>query len=51
MATAAFRSMLTIQKERPVLELMRNLEIQVDGRAFVDREGNFTYESRYTRHG
>lgn len=42
---------LTIQKERPVLELVRNLEIQVDGRAFVDREGNFNYESRYTRHG
>jgi len=41
----------TIAKTRPSLELIRNIEVQCDGRCFVDKHGNFRYESRFTRSG
>lgn len=33
------------------LEAIRNVEMSAMGRAYVDEEGNFIYESRYTRNG
>jgi len=32
------------------LELIRNVEISAGGRAFIDKEGNFHYDSRFGRH-
>jgi len=32
------------------LELVRNVEISAGGRAFIDKEGNFHYDSRFGRH-
>jgi len=39
----------TIAPKRVSLELIRNLEMMNIGRAYVDKSGNFTYESRYSR--
>lgn len=39
----------TVAPKRVSLELIRNLEMMNIGRAYVDKEGNFTYESRFSR--
>ena len=39
----------TVAPKRVSLELIRNLEMMNLGRAYVDKSGNFTYESRYAR--
>ena len=39
----------TIINEKPVLELIRNLEVQLDGRFYVSKSGIAVYESRYSR--
>ena len=39
----------TVVTEKPVLELMRNVEVQLDGRLYVSKDGDFTYESRFHR--
>ncbi len=41
----------TVVTERPVLELIRNVEVQLDGRFYVDKDGNAVYESRFHRSG
>jgi hypothetical protein len=42
---------LTIAKSHSALELIRNMEMQVDGRFYIDKSGNAVYESRYARSG
>lgn len=37
--------------EKPVLELIRNVEVQLDGRFYIDKNGNAVYESRFHRSG
>jgi hypothetical protein len=37
--------------EKPVLELARNVEVQLGGSFYISKEGYATYESRYHRHG
>lgn len=39
----------TVVIEKPVLELIRNLEMQFTGRFFISRQGDAVYESRYHR--
>jgi hypothetical protein len=41
----------TVVVEKPVLELIRNVEVQLDGRFYVDKNGNAVYESRFHRSG
>ena len=41
----------TIVTEKPVLELIRNVEVQLDGRFYIDKNGNAIYESRFHRSG
>jgi hypothetical protein len=41
----------TIARSKPSLELIRNMEMQCDGRFYIDKSGNAVYESRYARHG
>ena len=41
----------TITRSKPSLELIRNLEMQCDGRFYIDKSGNAVYESRLARHG
>jgi len=42
---------VTVAKVKPSLELLRNLEMQCDGRFYVGKDGKAVYESRFTRHG
>jgi hypothetical protein len=37
-------------EDKVVLELIRNIEMSVGGKVFVDKEGNFHYDSRTVRH-
>lgn len=39
----------TVVVEKPVLELIRNVEVQLDGRFYIDKNGNAVYESRFHR--
>jgi hypothetical protein len=41
----------TVIKQKPILELIRNVEVQLDGRFYVDKNGNAVYESRFHRSG
>jgi len=41
----------TMAKTRPSLEFIRNLEMQCDGRFYIDKSGNAVYESRFARSG
>jgi len=42
---------ITVSKTKPSLELIRNLEMQCDGRFYIAKDGKATYESRFSRHG
>jgi len=42
---------VTVSKTKSSLEFLRNIEMQCDGRCFVAKDGTFTYESRFARHG
>ena len=42
---------VTVAKTKPSLELIRNLEMQLDGKFYIDKSGNAVYESRFARHG
>lgn len=42
---------VTVVVDRPVLELVRNIEMQVGGRFYVSKSGYAVYESRYHRSG
>jgi len=37
-------------EDKVALELVRNVEMSAGGRAFIDKEGNFHYDSRFGRH-
>ena len=37
-------------EDKVSLELVRNVEMSAGGRAFIDKEGNFHYDSRFGRH-
>lgn len=39
----------TVVQEKPVLEMIRNVEMQCDGRVYVNKSGAFVYESRFHR--
>jgi hypothetical protein len=39
----------TVVIEKPILELIRNVEVQLDARFYVSKDGNATYESRFHR--
>lgn len=41
----------TIVQDHPILELIRNVEVQLDGRFYIDKNGNAVYESRFHRSG
>jgi len=41
----------TVVTEKPLLEFIRNIEVQLDGRFYISKDGNAVYESRFHRHG
>ena len=41
----------TVVTEKPLLEFIRNIEVQLDGRFYISKDGNAVYESRYHRSG